>query len=139
MLKTVDLIMVPNDPECKEAQEFLEQQDLRLRIRDVKNNPLSAEEIARLIRHLNLKHFLNTSSKLYATRKMENTLPSREEAIELMAEDNDLLRKPIVIAGRLMVVGANRGKMMEMLQIKSNGSDPSAERSSPNRKKHFRG
>ena len=55
-----------------------------------------------------------------------------------MAEVNDLLKKPIVIAGRLMVVGANRCKMMEMLQIKSNGSDPSDEESSRNRNKHLK-
>jgi hypothetical protein len=51
----------------------------------------------------------------------------------MMADDNDLLVKPIVVAGRLMVVGPNRPKIIEMLQLKSNGSgeyEAAGERSS---------
>ena len=45
------------------------------------------------------------------------------------------LRKPIIVSGRLMVVGANRQKVMEMLQIRPNGSDPIERRQLDNNKK----
>ncbi len=124
MRKVVDLYMAPNDPGCSEIKEFLERQDLQLHIRDLATKPLEAYEIAALIRHFDLKHFLNTSSKTYTGKKLDKTIPDRNEIIQLMADDNDLIKKPIIVAGRLMVVGPNRHKIMQMLQIKPNGSDP---------------
>ena len=128
MLKRVELYMVPDDPGCNEVLDFLEQQDLRLMIRDLTSRPLQADEISRLFRHFDMRHFLNSSSKVYSRRKLDKDLPNRKEIIELMAGDNELIRKPIIVAGRLMVVGPNRHKIMEMLQIKPNGSDPSEEK-----------
>ena len=130
MRKTVDLFVVPDDPGCMDVQEFLQQQDLHLQIRDVSKKPLGTEEIAKLIRHFNLEHFLNTSSKVYSSRRLDKFMPSRQQVIALMAEDNDLIRKPIIVAGRLMVVGPNRSKIMEMLQLKTNGADPADQMSS---------
>jgi arsenate reductase-like glutaredoxin family protein len=124
--------MVPNDPDCVEVQKFLQNQDLRLQIHDIEKKPLTQDEIARLVRHLDLKHFLNSSSKIYSRKKLDKSLPSREEVIALMAEDNDLLRKPIIVAGRLMVIGSNRSKIIEMLQLKGNGSDPVEQRTAAN-------
>jgi len=123
MQKVVDLYVAPDDPECNEIKSFLEEQDLKLKIRDLTVKPLGVDEVADLIKYFDLKHFLNTSSKSYTKKKLDKTIPGRDEVIQLMAEDNDLIRKPIIVSGRLMVVGPNRQKIMEMLQIKSNGSD----------------
>ena len=130
MLKTVHLFMYPNDSSCKEVQDFLEKQDLRLNVHDIEREPLNLDEITRLMRHFSLKHFINTESKAYTKNKLGDSLPPREEVYKMMAEDNDLIRKPIIVAGRLMVIGPNIAKIREMLQIKSsdngngNGSDP---------------
>ena len=51
-----------------------------------------------------------------------------------MAEDNDLIRKPIIVAGRLMTVGCNIDKIREMLQIKSNGAGTEENEEAGNRK-----
>ena len=124
MRKRVDLYMMPDNSDCTDAKEFLEQQDLYLNVRDISSKPLNEAELSKLIRYFNMKHFLDTSSKAYTANKLDKFMPSRGEVIALMADDNDLLRKPIIVAGRLMVVGANRRKLMEMLQIKSNGDNP---------------
>jgi len=130
MRKTVDLFMIPDDPGCLEVREFLQQQDVRLLIHDIQKNPLNVEEINRLFRHFNLRQFLNSSSKVYSKRRLDSFLPERDELVKMMAEDNDLIKRPVVLAGRLMVVGPNRAKIIEMLQIKSNGSDPTKDNSS---------
>lgn len=130
MVRSVQLYVAPDEPACIEVQEFLEQHDFHMQIRDVRTKPLDAEELDKLLRHFDLKHFLNESSKAFTKKRLDKFLPSREELIQLIANDNDLLRKPIIVAGRLMVVGPNRQKIMEMLQIKSNGSDPADEKGS---------
>lgn len=124
MLRRVDLYTDPEEPGCDEIKEFLVTLDLDLRIRDLSVRPLGAEELDRLIRHIDMKHFINIASKAFKKFRFDKVIPSRKEVIELMASDNELLRKPIVVAGRLMTVGCNRFKIMEMLQIKNNGSDP---------------
>lgn len=121
MRRSVDFYMVPDDPGCKEIKEFLEQQDIALNIRDVSKRPLNFNELSRLIRHLSLKHFLNTSSKTYSKKMLDKELPERQKVIQMLADDNDLLRKPIIVAGRLMVIGPNRFKVIEMLQLKRDG------------------
>ena len=131
MLKTVDIFVYPDDTDCKEVRDFLDKQEVRVNVHDIKKEPLRLDEITRLMRHFNLKHFLNPDAKGFAKHHLNNTLPPRDELYKLMADDNDLIRKPIIVAGRLMVVGANISKIMEMLQIRSNGngngngSDPS--------------
>ena len=124
MQKRVDFYTYPHESSCEEVRQFLETQDLDLRVRDLTKQPLNYDELARLIRHIDIKHFINVSSKAYKKHQLDKELPERKKIITFMAEDNDLVRKPIIIAGRLMTVGCNRQKIMEMLQIKSNGSDP---------------
>lgn len=123
MLKRVKIYTDPKDPLCSEAQSFLEEQEVLLQVHDVKQQPLSSMQISRLIRHFDLRHFLNEASQAYKKNKLDKSLPEREEVIELMATDNDLLRKPIIVAGRLMTVGCNRDKIIEMLQLKVNGDE----------------
>lgn len=122
MRRIVDLYTVPGDQKCEEIREFLEDQDIRLNIRDMREKPLRSNEIAKLIRHLDLKHFVNHDSPAYAKHKLNGNLPEREKLFTMIAEDNDLLIRPIIVAGRLMVVGPNRHKIVEMLQLKSNGN-----------------
>jgi arsenate reductase-like glutaredoxin family protein len=85
-------------------------------------------EICRLLRHFDLKHFLNSQSKSYKKFNLHEDIPDRAEVLDLIADDNDLLIKPIIVSGRLMTVGFNKAKILEMLQIKSNGSDPEQNR-----------
>jgi regulatory protein spx len=122
MLKRIDFYAYPDDMGCEEVKAFLETQELDIHIRDLKVRPLGAEELTRLMRHFDTKHFVNISSKAFKKYHLDQEIPPRQDLIKIMAEDNDLIRKPIIVAGRLMTVGCNRQKIMEMLQIKSNGT-----------------
>jgi arsenate reductase-like glutaredoxin family protein len=124
MLKRVDFYAYPDDPSCEEVRQFLKSQELDIHVRDLKTRPLGVEELTKLMRHFETKHFVNISSKAFKKHQLDQGLPPRPELINLIATDNDLLKKPIIVAGRLMTVGCNRQKIMEMLQIKSNGAEP---------------
>jgi arsenate reductase-like glutaredoxin family protein len=124
MLKRVDIYSFTDDPGFEEIKRFLDNYDYDLRVRDLQVRPLNAYEISNIIRHFDSKHFISLASKAYKKFHLDKVTPSRKELIAMIAEDNELLRQPIIVAGRLMTVGCNRMKIMEMLQIKSNGSDP---------------
>ena len=123
MLKSVLMYTKPKVSECDEVKEFLISQEVKLQIRDIEANPLGRYEIIRLLKNFDLKHFLDTDSKVYRRNKIDKSMPERNEIIDMIIENNDLLRVPILIAGRLMTIGSNREKITEMLQIRNNSSN----------------
>jgi arsenate reductase len=78
---------------------------VELESRDLDKERLSEAELEELIGDRDYKEFLNTRNELYRTRKMKEHPPSRTEAIELMAKEPNLIRRPIVLRGSQMVLG----------------------------------
>lgn len=115
MNKKVTLYGNAKDPGFKEVQDYLEEQEVNLHIHNIGKEPLRHMEISGLIRHYNLHHFLNTNAKSFKKNKLDKALPDRQEVIDLIAQDNDLLNRPIIVTGRLMAVGYNREAIKEML------------------------
>jgi len=57
---------------------------------------LSVAELEALIGEGDYKTFLNTRNELYRTRKMKQNPPSRAEALRLMSENPNLIKRPIL-------------------------------------------
>ncbi|MBZ5703331.1 MAG: hypothetical protein LAN84_15970 [Acidobacteriia bacterium] len=81
------------------------EQGAELETRDLDKERLSAAELDKLIGARDYTQFLNTRNELYRERKMKEKPPSRAEAIELMAREPNLIRRPVVIRGGQMVLG----------------------------------
>lgn len=69
------------------------------------NKGLSVEELDKLIGKRDYLPFLNTRNVLYRERKMKDHPPDREEALRLMAENPNLIKRPITIRGGKIVLG----------------------------------
>ena len=69
------------------------------------NRGLSEEELDRLIGKLDLLPFLNAKNELFRERSMRENPPSRGEAIRLMAEHPNLIKRPILVKGSEIVLG----------------------------------
>jgi len=65
----------------------------------------TAEQLDALVGPRNYLEFLNPRNELYRQRKMKQQPPSREEALKFMAQEPNLIRRPIVIRGGQMVLG----------------------------------
>ncbi len=76
-----------------------------LESRDLDKQRLTDAELNELIGDRDYKEFLNTRNELYRTRKMKDHPPSRAEAIKLMAQEPNLIRRPVVLRGSQLVVG----------------------------------
>jgi len=113
-----------NDTACTETKKFVEDAGVILQVRDIEKEPLNEHELSMLIGHLRIAHFLNTSSASFSKHNLDKSLPPREELIKLMAEDHTLLRRPIIKSSRLITVGCDKRKIAEMLQLSSNGDQP---------------
>jgi arsenate reductase-like glutaredoxin family protein len=77
----------------------------QLESRDLGKQPLSEGELDELIGGRDYIPFLNTRNELYRTRKMAQKPPSRAEALQLMAGEPNLIRRPVSIRGGKMVLG----------------------------------
>jgi len=66
---------------------------------------LSVAELERLIGNRDYREFLNSRNELYRERGMKQNPPSRAEALRLMSENPNLIKRPILVKGREMVLG----------------------------------
>ena len=87
-----------------------------LESRDFDKERLSASEIEELIGQRDYKDFLNMRNELFRTRNMREHPPSREEAIQLMAKEPNLIRRPVVIRGTQMVLGFDEKAYKNLLK-----------------------
>jgi len=69
------------------------------------NQGLSVAELEKLIGKRDYRDFLNTRNELYRERGMKENPPSREEALRLMSENPNLIRRPILVKGNQMFLG----------------------------------
>lgn len=76
-----------------------------MEMRDLSKEPLGEAELDSLIGEGDYRKFLNPKSQLYLERDMEHNPPPRAAAIRLMVENPKLIRKPIVVSGKKIVIG----------------------------------
>jgi len=73
--------------------------------REYGKNPLSEQELRQIIGNEPIEKFLNTRTPLYREKKMKQKPPSKEEAIRLMIKEPNLLKRPVLIKGKLRLAG----------------------------------
>ncbi len=101
----IKFLQKPSCTTCRKAKSFLEKRKVELDLRDLGKDRLTVEELDKLIGKRDHRMFLNTRNELYRTRKMGQDPPSRDEALQLMAAEPNLIRRPVVLCGADMVLG----------------------------------
>ena len=101
----IKFLQKPSCTTCRKAKAFLEKRKVELELRDLGKDRMSVEELDELIGKRDHRMFLNTRNELYRTRKMAQNPPSRHEALQLMADEPNLIRRPVVLRGADLVLG----------------------------------
>ena len=79
------------------------------------NQGLSIEELDRLIGKRDYRLFLNSRNELYRERGMKENPPSREEALRLMSQNPNLIKRPILVKGGQVALGFDQPVLSKML------------------------
>jgi arsenate reductase (glutaredoxin) len=66
---------------------------------------IAADELDKLIGKRDYLAFLNPRNELYRERGMRENPPSRDEALKLMAANPNLIKRPILVKGRSVLLG----------------------------------
>ncbi len=83
----------------------MQQRGVELEFRDLTDDPLSEDELDKLIGERDYRLFLNSRNELFRERNMKEHPPSRSVALKLMARNPNLIRRPVVIAGDQIILG----------------------------------
>ena len=117
MAKTkIKFLHRPNCTTCRKAKAFLEKKKAELEVRDLGKDKLSIAELDKLIGSADHRKFLNTRNELYRTRNMKEHPPTRAEAIQLMAEEPNLIRRPVVMRGKRLVLGYDEDAYKQLVK-----------------------
>jgi arsenate reductase (glutaredoxin) len=103
-LAVMTLYLKPTCTTCRKAKSLLREKGIRFEEVDL-NRGLSVEELDRLIGARDYRRFLNSRNELYRERKMKENPPSREEALRLMAQHPNLIKRPILVEGPSIGLG----------------------------------
>lgn len=86
--------------------------------RDYAKNPLSEAELKHLFDDAGLdpRDFLNPKSPAYKQKGLAGKILSASAALKLMASDLNLIKRPLVIAGKTVVAGFDRERLRAALK-----------------------
>ena len=71
------------------------------------NKALSVDDLDKLIGRRDYRLFLNTRNELYRERGMKENPPPRAEALRLMSEHPNLIKRPILVKGSEIALGVD--------------------------------
>lgn len=81
---------------------------------DLAKDRPSRELLDRLIDEKHLEDFVNTRSPAYKERGLDVTKMSKKQAIDLMMEEPNLIRRPLLVAGKRALFGFKQDQYDEL-------------------------
>jgi len=72
---------------------------------------VSVSELDGLIGTRDHRDFLNSRNELYRERGMKENPPPRAEALKLMSENPNLIKRPILVKGKEIVLGFDEARL----------------------------
>lgn len=116
-------VCYPKCSTCRRAKVWLDTHGVAVKVRDIKLENPSAEELHSWQEKsgLPLRRFFNTSGLLYRSLGLKEKLPvmTEEEQLALLASDGMLVKRPILVAGDLVLVGFQESVWAERLAAPS--------------------
>ena len=102
-------IEYPKCSTCQKAKKWLDENGFSYEDRHIKENNPTYEELKTWYAEsgLPLRKFFNTSGMLYKSMNLKEKLPnmSEEEQLRLLATDGMLVKRPILVEGKTVLLG----------------------------------
>lgn len=113
-------ICYPKCSTCKKAEDFLKKNKISYDYRDIKEKNPTEKEIKTWQKKsgLPMKKFFNTSGMLYREMGLKDKLDSMtdEEMAKLLATDGMLVKRPLLITDKTVLVGFKEKEWVDVLK-----------------------
>jgi arsenate reductase-like glutaredoxin family protein len=83
--------------------------------RDYAKSPLSAAELKALFAGRDPRDFLNQRSPTFKAMNLAGKSLTAQQALSLMAKDPNLIKRPLIIAGKQIIAGFDRDQLRAAL------------------------
>jgi len=78
------------------------------------NKGLSVAQLDSLIGSRDYRDFLNSRNEMYRERGMKENPPPRAEALKLMSENPNLIKRPILVGEKEIVLGFDEARFVSL-------------------------
>jgi len=94
-------------PKSKAILEYLDENDIKFQIIDIKKDPLTLFELKTLFKKLNKNpsRILRHSTELYRKYFKDTETVNDDQALEVIAQNPELIQCPILIKGKIAMPG----------------------------------
>lgn len=110
----------PRCSTCRKAVKWLDGKDVSYEAVHLVEETPDPSRLKELIEKSGLpfKKFFNTSGKKYRELGLKDKLPQMtlQEAVDLLASDGMLIKRPIFVKGELVLVGFREAEWLEILE-----------------------
>ncbi|WP_300855368.1 arsenate reductase family protein [uncultured Clostridium sp.] len=114
------LLWYPKCSTCQKAKKWLEANHISFKEQHIVEEVPSKQELEKWIAQsgLEIKKFFNTSGLKYKEWNLKEKLPnmSQEEKIELLASNGMLIKRPLLINEKIILVGFKEKEWNENLE-----------------------
>jgi Spx/MgsR family transcriptional regulator len=81
--------------------------------RDYAKQPLSEAELKDLLKGTDPRDFINSKSPAFKSLNLKGKTLTAAQALKLMAQEPNLIKRPLIIAGRKIISGFDRDKLRQ--------------------------
>lgn len=81
--------------------------------RDYAKQPLSEVELKALFKERDPRDYLNPKSPAFKSMELKGKALTPEQAFKLMAQEPNLIKRPLIISGRTIIAGFDRERLRQ--------------------------
>jgi arsenate reductase len=122
-MKALRVYEYKNCGTCRKALKYLDEQGVTYERIAIREQPPTIAELKKMLKALNgeLKRIFNTSGGDYKSMNMKDRLPTLTdaEAVELLAANGNLIKRPFVIQGNDGLIGFKENEWDAFLERQS--------------------
>jgi len=102
---------------CRNARSFiLDELGVQLDEHNYAKEPLSLDELRELFKGADPRDFVNPKSPAFKAMGLRGKTLTAEDALKLMNEEPNLLKRPLTLVGRTMIAGCDRDRLRAALK-----------------------
>jgi arsenate reductase-like glutaredoxin family protein len=83
--------------------------------RDYGKEPLGLAELKELFKGVDPRDYMNPNSPAFKTLGLKGKALNADQALKLMAQEPNLIKRPLLIAGKTIIAGFDRDRMRAAL------------------------
>jgi len=114
-INSMEFYQKPTCSTCRKAKKWLSENGVKVTEIDL-NQGLSSADLDALIGDRDYIKFLNFRNELYREKKMKANPPSRTEALRLMSQHPNLIRRPLLVRGKKIAIGFDEDEYAALIK-----------------------